>query len=428
MKFKEMNLPDFIMQSLEKQGFAQATEIQERTIPLIEAGVDVIGLSQTGSGKTYAYGIPAIQSIDHNLPATQVLIICPTRELVAQVVDDLKKLTAEQGRIRIQPIFGGSNMDRQKQALKRGAKIVVGTPGRLMDHLRQKTLRLDYLRTVVLDEADEMLNMGFKPDIETILKSTKPERQTVMFSATMPAEIQKLTTAFMRSPVTIKSANQDCSHAAIEQYYVNCKRTEKVEMLEKILQKTNPFVSIVFCNTKKMVDDLAHKLKQSNHPAVAIHGDMRQRERSKTMDDFKKNGGILVATDVAARGIDVKNVDIVVNFDFPNNDEYYTHRIGRTGRAGKSGTAFTIVNTLQQSKALSDLARKLSGKITEHPNLSSTSFLADEPDKKKSRKKSNNYKPKHQHSNNRPKSHKAQHNKKPSNHSRNRDNKRGNSR
>ena len=384
MKFDEMKLCEHTMKSLEKLGFSDATEIQERTMPLIKNGQDVIGLSQTGSGKTYAYGIPAIEAVEPNLPATQVLVICPTRELVNQVVDDMKKLVEPDSKIRVTPIFGGANMDRQIQNLKRGSRIVVGTPGRLMDHLRRKSLRLDYLKMVVLDEADEMLNMGFKTDIETILSATKPQRQTIMFSATMPPAIQKITAQFMREPITIKTQSQSCSHALIKQYFINCKRTEKIDVLKSIYETTHPFISIVFCNTKKMTDDLTHLLKKDGLPAVCLHGDMKQRDRTRTMESFKRDGGILVATDVVARGIDVKNVDIVVNFDFPQNEEYYTHRIGRTGRAGKLGTAFTIINTQQQAKALNSLTRKLGGSVEEYTGLSTTQYLADEPDKKKS--------------------------------------------
>jgi len=387
MKFNEMGLSEFVLRGLAPLGITEPTEIQERTLPLIREGLDVVGLSQTGSGKTYAFGIPALESINQTLPATQVLIICPTRELVSQVVDDLRKFVDKDVRISVIPIYGGANMDRQIQALKRGAKIVVGTPGRLMDHLRRKTLRLDYLKTVILDEADEMLQMGFKQDIETILKATKPERQTVMFSATMPPDIQKLTAQFMRNPVTIKSQNHDCGHAQIKQFFINCKRTDKTDMMEKIYNEMHPFISIVFCNTKKMVDDLSHALRKRGLPAVALHGDMRQRERSRTMDNFKRDGGILVATDVAARGIDVKNVDIVVNFDFPNNEEYYTHRIGRTGRAGKLGTAFTLINTIQQAKALGELSRKLGMQVDEFKKLSTATFLADEPTTKELRRR-----------------------------------------
>ena len=386
-----MGLSACILRGLERQGITTPTEIQERTLPLIKSGVDVIGLSQTGSGKTYAFGIPAIEKVDVNIPATQVLIICPTRELVSQVVDDIKKLLDEGSRIKPTPIYGGAGMDRQIQNLKRGARIVVGTPGRLMDHLRRKTLRLDYLKMVVLDEADEMLNMGFKQDIETILKSTNDEqRQTVMFSATMPPDIQKLTTQFMREPVTVKSANHECCHASIKQIYINCRKGDKIETMRRIYNEFTPFISIVFCNTKKMTDDLAHALKKMELPAVALHGDMRQRERTRTMEGFKRDGGILVATDVAARGIDVKNVDIVVNFDFPNNDEYYTHRIGRTGRAGKQGMAITLIHTLQQARALSDLTRKTGGTVEECKKLCTTDSLADEPTGKKKKGGNNN--------------------------------------
>ena len=388
MKFKDMNLSDGVMRGLDALGFVEATEIQEKTMPLVASGVDVVGLSQTGSGKTYAYGIPAIEMIDVNLPATQVLVICPTRELVMQVVDSLKKLVMHDGRIRVTPIYGGANMDRQVIALKKGGRIVVGTPGRLMDHLRRNTLRLDYLKMLVLDEADEMLNMGFKQDIETILKSVKNERQTVMFSATMPPEIQKITSSFMKDAITIKSATHDCQHASIKQYYVNCTRPQKINMLKSIYDKLNPYISIVFCNTKSMTEDLADALKKNEMPVYSLHGDMRQRERTRTMEQFKRDGGMLIATDVAARGIDVKNVDIVVNYDFPNNDEYYTHRIGRTGRAGKEGTAITIINTLQQAKALNDLVKKVGGEVTEYAGLSTTEFLVDAPDKKRGKQRS----------------------------------------
>jgi superfamily II DNA/RNA helicase len=382
MKFIDMNLPDCIVQALDTQGIVEPTEIQTAAIPLIKGGADVIGLSQTGSGKTYAYGIPAIECVERELNATQVLIICPTRELVTQVVEGLKKLLVhDENRFSITPVMGGAHMDRQKLALKKGARIVVGTPGRLMDHLRKKTLKLDNLKLVVLDEADEMLDMGFKPDIETILKSTKPERQTVMFSATMPPAIKKLTAAFMREPVTVKAQNCDNSPALIKQYFVNCKKTEKVDMLKRVYDEMHPYISIVFCNTKRMTEELAETLNKRELPVVALHGDMRQRERSRTMDNFKKEGGVLVATDVAARGIDIKNVDIIVNFDFPNNEDYYVHRIGRTGRAGKAGVAFTIINTVQQAKALRDLVKKLGGTAQEYPNLSTTKFLSDEPDR-----------------------------------------------
>lgn len=366
-----MGLSDYIVEGLGLQGIDEATDIQAETIPLVKSGVDIIGLSQTGSGKTYAFGIPALELANRGFNAVQVLVVCPTRELAIQVTDDIRKLSKLTDKIQVAPIVGGANMDRQVQALKRFPKIVVGTPGRLMDHLRRRTLKLDYLKMVVLDEADEMLNMGFKEDIETILKSTPDARQTVMFSATMPPAIQKLTTEFMKDPTTIKSANYECQHALIKQYFVTCEKTQKTAVLEKIIEKMNPWISIVFCNTRKMTEELSQILARRDLPATCLHGDMRQRERSRVMENFKKNGngGILVATDVAARGIDIKNVDVVVNYDFPNNEDYYVHRIGRTGRAGKPGVSFTIINTRQQLKDLHMLTSKLGNKIEEYQGL-----------------------------------------------------------
>lgn len=394
MKFKEMNLATYIVKGLEDQGIETATEIQATALPLIKSGADVIGLSQTGSGKTYAYGIPALECIDTELSAVQVLVVCPTRELAAQVAEDLRKLTSLTSKIGIAPIFGGSSMDRQVQALKRGAKIVIGTPGRLMDHLRRKTLKLDKLSMVVLDEADEMLNMGFKEDIETILKTTPNTRQTVMFSATMPPEIIRITKQYMKEPVLIKAKNQDSAPALIKQYYSNCNKTEKAEVLKKIYEKFNPWISIVFCNTIRMVDELCSTLKKSGLPVVALHGDMRQNERKRVMESFKKNsgGGILIATDVAARGIDIKNVDIVVNYDFPNNEDYYVHRIGRTGRAGKEGIAFTIINTKDQAKDLQSLINKTGSRIEEYASLSTTKWSLNESNGRES-KQSNRREP-----------------------------------
>ena len=380
MKFTEFGLDDYIVSGLASQGIETATEIQEVALPLIKSGVDVIGLSQTGSGKTYAYVIPALEQIDTELSAVQFLVVCPTRELAGQVAEDFRKLTSLASKINVAPIVGGSSMDRQVQTLKKGVKVVIGTPGRLMDHLRKKTLKLDKLKMIVLDEADEMLDMGFKEDIETILKNIPDAHQTVMFSATMPPEIMRITKQYMKEPSLIKTKNQDGPHALIKQYYVNCKKEEKVDALKRIYEKFNPWISIVFCNTKRMTEELSRKLTKEGLPAVCLHGDMRQNERRRTMENFKKdgNGGILVATDVAARGIDIKNVDIVVNYDFPNNEDYYVHRIGRTGRAGKGGVALTIINTKIQSVDLQVLIKKTGGKIEECEGLSTTKWETKE--------------------------------------------------
>lgn len=389
MKFTEMGLSEYIVNGLTSQGIETATEIQTLTMPLIKSGADIIGLSQTGSGKTYAYGIPALERINTELPAVQVLVVSPTRELAAQIADDLRKLTNNTSKIGIAPIFGGSNMDRQIAALKRGAKIVIGTPGRLMDHLRRKTLKLDNLKMVILDEADEMLNMGFKEDIEKILKTTPANRQTIMFSATMPPEIIRITKQYMKEPVIIKTKNQDSSHALIKQYFVNCERTQKTEVLGKIYEKFNPWISIVFCNTIRMTEELTKSLVKNGLSAVCLNGDMRQKERQRVMESFKKSdgGGILVATDVAARGIDIKNVDIVVNYDFPNNEDYYVHRIGRTGRAGKEGVALTIINTKQQAKDLQNLTSKTGGRVEEYAILSTVQWSVKESARGESRKR-----------------------------------------
>lgn len=380
MRFEEMNLADYIVQGLANQGIETATEIQELVLPPIKNGADVIGISQTGSGKTYAYAIPALERIDTELSAVQFLIICPTRELAAQIADDFRKLTNFTSKISVAPIFGGSNMDRQIQALKKGAKIVIGTPGRLMDHLRRKTIKLNNLKMVILDEADEMLNMGFKEDIETILETTPDTRQTVMFSATMPQEIINITKQYMKEPVLIKTKTQHNAPALIKQYFVNCDKSQKIETLCKIYKEFNPWISIVFCNTKRMTEELSTALTKNGLPAVCLNGDMRQNERSRVMKNFKKDGGggILIATDVAARGIDIKNVDIVVNYDFPNNEDYYVHRIGRTGRAGKDGIAFTIINSRQQLKDLHALTNKDGSMIEEYASLSTAQWTAKE--------------------------------------------------
>ncbi|MEG1582023.1 MAG: DEAD/DEAH box helicase [Clostridia bacterium] len=367
MKFNDLKLPSYIMEGLNKQGFSEATEIQSLSIPLIHAGKDIIGLSQTGSGKTYAYGIPAIEMIDEEDRDVQVLIICPTRELTSQVTEEMRKLTTFREGARLVPIFGGSDIQRQIQSLKKNAKIIVGTPGRLMDHLQRRTLKLGGLKLLVLDEADEMLNMGFREDIETILKTTNNTHQTIMFSATMPKAIMDLTRNYMKNPITVKSSVQEDPQTFIKQYFTLCGRDKKTETLTSLMSELSPNISIVFCNTKRMVDKLTKELQDASLPALGLHGDMRQSDRKKVMDKVKKQGsGILVATDVAARGIDIKDVDIVFNYDLPNNTDYYVHRIGRTARAGKEGSAYTLLNTRGQLRELEMLEKETKNKIIEH--------------------------------------------------------------
>ncbi|MDD4815536.1 MAG: DEAD/DEAH box helicase [Clostridia bacterium] len=364
MKFKEIpNISKFILDGLNRLGFEETTEIQEKCIPSIMQKLDVIGKSQTGSGKTFAYGIPALECVDLEEDEVQVLVVCPTRELVSQVCEELRKLTKFNDARKVVPIFGGANMDRQKTALKNGAKIVVGTPGRLMDHLRRKTLKLHNLKMVVLDEADEMLNMGFKEDIEAILKTTNTTHQTVMFSATMPKPILSLTKEFMKEPIFVELSQNNEPANNIKQYYVD---GDKKTILLKLLEEYKPNLAIVFCNTKRMVDEATDFLTENKHKAIAIHGDMRQSNRKKSMDSLKKGtSNILVATDVAARGIDIKNIDIVFNYDIPNDVEYYVHRIGRTGRAGQSGISITFVNTKKQREQLVDIMNQTAKNIEE---------------------------------------------------------------
>lgn len=341
--FGDLNLSQDIQKALEKHGYVTPTEIQQKCIPLILEGKDVVGKSVTGSGKTFAFALPAIERIDRADECVQVLIVCPTRELCLQVTDEVRKVTEETEGIKTVPIYGGANMDRQITALKT-AKIVVGTPGRLMDHLRRRTLKLDGLRLAVLDEADEMLNMGFREDIETILKQTKKTRQTVMFSATMPPAIKAITKEYMREPVYVEIGAQNATINEIEQTYLMFYGLEKRFAIVELMKRLQPRCSIVFCNTKRMVDVLYDILTESGFDCVALHGDMRQPERKRVMTAIKEHrSACLVATDVAARGIDIEDVDYIFNFDFPLDMEYYIHRIGRTGRAGKSGKAISLI-------------------------------------------------------------------------------------
>ena len=358
MSFKEMNLPEYVLGALDKLNITTPTEIQRRTIPMIQQGLDVIGKSKTGSGKTFAYGIPAIDMIDTDNKATQVLVVCPTRELTMQVTDELRKLSESKEGCRAVPVFGGASMDRQIQSLKKGARIVVGTPGRLMDHIARRTLRLKNIKLLVLDEADEMLNMGFREDIEKILESVNPYRQTVMFSATMPEPILAITKNYMKNPTLIE-VDQGGTNRAIDQFYLNVGLKEKGKALIELFKTLKPALSITFCNTKKMVDNLTKTLVEAGIPALALHGDMRQSERTKVMRAVKGgDSGVLVATDVAARGIDINGVDVVFNYDLPVNHDFYVHRIGRTGRAGKVGKAYTLLNTKYQVSAFAETMKQ----------------------------------------------------------------------
>lgn len=342
--FSELNLSPEVLKAIDKLGFEQASPIQAEAIPVLMQGRDIVGQSQTGSGKTAAFSIPAIEKTDPQQRAVQVLILCPTRELAVQVSEEVHKLASFKRGIHALPIYGGQSYDRQFWGLKQGAQIVIGTPGRVMDHMRRGTLRLDSVKMAILDEADVMLNMGFREDIETILQAVPAERQTVFFSATMPKPIRDLIERFSRDPVQVKIEQKALTVPTVEQAYYEVDRRFKVELLMRVIDIHDYKLGIIFCNTKRMVDDLVDHLNAAGYSADRLHGDMTQGMRDRVMNKFRNSAlEFLVATDVAARGIDVDNVQVVFNYDLPYDPEDYVHRIGRTGRAGRSGRAISFV-------------------------------------------------------------------------------------
>lgn len=342
--FSELGLSDEVLRGIDKLGFEQAAPIQAEAIPILMQGRDVVGQSQTGSGKTAAFAIPAIEKVDATKKATQVLILCPTRELAVQVSEEVHKLAFFKRGIHALPIYGGQSYERQFYGLKQGAQIVIGTPGRVMDHMRRGTLRLDNARMVILDEADVMLDMGFRDDIEFILQAVPKERQTVFFSATMPRPIQDLIQKYARDPQQARMEQKAVTVPTVEQVYYEVDRRFKLELLTRLIDIHDLKLGIIFCNTKRMVDDLADHLNAQGYSADRLHGDMSQGMRDRVMNKFRKSGlEFLVATDVAARGIDVDDVQVVFNYDLPYDAEDYVHRIGRTGRVGRSGRAISFV-------------------------------------------------------------------------------------
>lgn len=371
-KFHEMNLSEGVLKAIEDLGYEEATPIQSQAISAIMEGNDILGQSQTGTGKTAAFGIPCVEMIDPSDRRLQALILCPTRELAIQVGEEFRKLLKYKDAVRVLPIYGGQPIDRQITALKKGAQIVIGTPGRVMDHMRRHTLKMETVKMVILDEADEMLDMGFREDIETILDKISDTRQTVLFSATMPKGILELTGAYQNNPVKITIARKELTVPSIYQSYYEVREHNKLEALCRVFDLNNPELSIVFCNTKKKVDEVVERLQARGYLAEALHGDLKQQQRDIVMRKFR-NGSleILVATDVAARGIDVDDIDIVFNYDLPQDEEYYIHRIGRTGRAGKTGKAFTFVVGKEVYK-LKDIMRNTNARISREklPSLS----------------------------------------------------------
>ena len=367
MTFEEMCLDTRIMRAIAEMGFEQPSPIQAQSIPIAVEGKDMIGQARTGTGKTASFGIPMLQRINPKAKSLQAIVLCPTRELAIQSANEIRKLAKFLHGIKVLPIYGGQEISKQIRSLKGGVQIVIGTPGRVMDHLRRHTLKPQTVDIVVLDEADEMLNMGFREDIETILGQLPEERQTMLFSATMPKPILEIAKRYLHEPEIVKVIQKELTVPKIEQYYYEVNPRKKNEVLSRLLAMYDPSLSLVFCNTKRKVDELVADLKGRGYFAEGLHGDMKQSQRDRVMNGFR-NGrtDILVATDVAARGIDVDDVEAVFNYDVPQDDEYYVHRIGRTGRAGREGRAFTLVVGKEIYK-LKDIQRYCKTKIRRQP-------------------------------------------------------------
>lgn len=345
LKFAELGLSAEVLKAVDKMGFEEASPIQTAVIPLLLAGKDVVGQSATGSGKTAAFGVPAVEKVDAKKKVVQVLILCPTRELAVQVAEEIAKLAFFKTGVREVPIFGGQPYDRQIRALEAGAQIVIGTPGRVMDHMERGTLRLDNLKMIILDECDRMLDMGFRDDIEKILSETPPTRQSLFFSATMPPAIQAMINRFLPNPEWVKIAALAQNAPKVDQVYFEVDRRYKIDVLTRLIDLHDFRYGIIFCSTKVMVDELDEHLHARGYQTDRLHGDITQSTRTRVMEKFKRRGfEFLVATDVAARGLDVDDLEVVFNFDLPNDAEDYTHRVGRTGRAGREGKAFTFVS------------------------------------------------------------------------------------
>lgn len=355
--FTELLESNAIIKAIYDMGYETPTPIQVQSIPLLKAGCDMVAKSNTGTGKTAAFGLPILEAIEkqNNFMA---LILCPTRELAMQASEELMKFSKHMNDVRIACVYGGAPITNQIKSLKKKPQIIVGTPGRVLDHMRRKSLKLNNCDCVVLDEADEMLNMGFREDIETVLNAVEEKHQTVLFSATMPKEIRDLAARYLHEPQEIHVQSKQQTVDKITQHYYDVKQSEKNHTVKLLLASYNPSLSIIFCNTKARVDDLVESLKKEGVVSMGLHGDIRQEKRTKIMQSFKKaKRAVLVASDVAARGIDVNNIDLVLNYDLPQENETYIHRIGRTGRAGKEGLAVTLIQSYKQKQQLKQIMR-----------------------------------------------------------------------
>jgi ATP-dependent RNA helicase DeaD len=346
-------------------GFEVMTPIQEQAIPILLEGKDIIGQAQTGTGKTAAFGIPMIEMVDPEVKRLQAIVLCPTRELAVQASEEIRRLAKYMHAIKVLPVYGGQDIMRQIKALSSGVQIVVGTPGRVMDHMRRHTIKTGDIKMIVLDEADEMLNMGFREDIETILQGMPEEHQMALFSATMPQAILDITHTYQKDAQYIRVTPKEITVDLVKQAYYRVQRKDKEEIVCRLMDYYQPKMSLIFCNTKRMVDELAEQLKGRGYQAEGLHGDLSQHQRDTVMNLFRSGRcPILIATDVAARGIDVSGVDAVFNYDIPDDIEYYVHRIGRTGRAGKKGRSFTLVSGREVYK-IRDIERLCHTRIKE---------------------------------------------------------------
>ena len=351
MRFSDLNLSSELLQAIDDLGFESPSEVQEASIPIILEGRDVLAQAQTGTGKTASFGIPIIEGMEENADDLQALVLVPTRELARQVSEELKKLAKYKKFINIVPIYGGADMGKQLRDLKKGASIVVGTPGRVMDHMKRKTIRLDGLKFLTFDEADEMFDMGFRDDMKTIIERTNPDRQTLFFSATFDNDIRDFSRLYQKNPAKVIIEKKELTAEKIEQFYLELNRNMKTEILNRLILIHKPKKSIIFCNTKRMVEALEVEIAQRGYKVDSLHGDMRQSSRDNVMKKFRKGTiDVLIATDVAARGLDVSDIDLVFNYDLPQQAEYYVHRIGRTARAGKKGASFTFVTNRDYPK------------------------------------------------------------------------------
>ena len=364
VRYDQLELSPELMRAIEKKGYVQATPVQGGAIPYFMEWRDVIAKAPTGTGKTFAFGIPMVEHVDPASDAVQGLVLAPTRELAIQIMEELRDLCEFKEGVRAVVLYGGQPIEKQITQLKKKPQIVVATPGRLMDHMKRRTVRLDQVQTVVLDEADRMLDMGFIHDVTRILDQIKSRKNLGMFSATISREVMDISWVYQRDPVEIVVRADEQNKPDIQQYRIAVDRGEKVDITVKLLEAGSYERAIAFCNTKNMTDRLAGLMKMKGISAEAIHGDIQQRVREQTLNKFRRGElRVLVATDVAARGLDIDDVDVVFNYDVPEENEYYVHRIGRTGRAKRHGVAYTLVSTITEEMRMDDIQKTTKNEV-----------------------------------------------------------------